>query len=209
MPRLVLISDTHNKHLEMATLPEGDILIHAGDFSARGSLDELLSFNDWLGKISHRYKVLVSGNHDHCFQRTPDKAQELLTNAIYLQDRLVEIEGLRLYGSPWQPWFFDWAFNLSRGSELRAVWEKIPDQTDVLITHTPPYGILDTILNGKKVGCEELATRVKQLRNLRLHVFGHIHEADGEEIHGNVRFVNASICTVEYQPDNSPVVVDL
>lgn len=197
MARLVLMSDTHNKHLEISQVPEGDILVHAGDFSARGSLAELSNFNEWLGTLSHRYKILVAGNHDHCFQRTPEQARNLITNAIYLQDSSVELEGLHFYGSPWQPWFFDWAFNLTRGAELRAVWEKIPNE------------ILDMVLSGKQVGCEELAVRVRQLVNLRLHVFGHIHEADGEKQQGNVRFVNASICTVRYQPDNSPVVVDL
>jgi Icc-related predicted phosphoesterase len=128
-------------------------------------------------------------------------------HAIYLQDEPVEIEGLKFYGSPWQPWFLDWAFNLERGESLRKVWARIPEDTDVLVTHGPPHGILDRTTRGEPVGCEDLRARVEELRT-PLHLFGHIHEGYGTERRGQTLFVNASSCTVSYRPLQAPVILD-
>ena len=113
-----------------------------------------------------------------------------------------------MWGSPWQPWFYDWAFNLQRGPEIRAKWDRIPAGVDVLVTHGPPAGILDRVVDGRSVGCADLLDAVRRVRPL-LHVFGHIHEAYGEVERDGTRFVNASTCTVRYAPVNAPVVVDL
>ena len=126
--RIVCISDTHSLHGQFP-VPEGDVLVHAGDATRRGSEAELRDVNHWLGTLPHRHKVLVAGNHDFGFQTHRDAAG-WITNAHYLQDRSVVIEGVRFYGSPWQPWFHDWAFNLPRGAELRRVWDRIPAGTD-------------------------------------------------------------------------------
>ena len=126
----------------------------------------------------------------------------------YLSDSGRTIDGVRVWGSPWQPWFYDWAFNLPRGAALAAKWALIPDGTDVLVTHGPPLGVLDTTLRGEPVGCAALRGRVAQLRP-RLHLFGHIHEAYGVVDHDGTLFVNASNCTLAYEPDNAAIVVDL
>jgi predicted phosphohydrolase len=173
--RLVIISDTHGLH-ESVSVPDGDILVHAGDITMDGRLSDAVAFDRWLGALPHRRKVVIAGNHDFCFERDPAKSRACLTNAIYLQDEAAEIEGLKFYGSPWQPWFFDWAFNLARGPELRAKWNLIPADTDVLVTHGPPQGCLDMTRRGEPVGCADLAAAVRRLKP-RLHVFGHIHEA--------------------------------
>jgi predicted phosphohydrolase len=131
--RLVLISDTHNKTTVLPLIPEGDILIHAGDISSQGDIVEIATFNHWLGSQPHSYKIVIAGNHDFCFQRTPGLARATLNNAIYLQDSAVTIKGLQIYGSPWQPWFFKWAFNLPRGSALENIWSAIPDGCNVLV----------------------------------------------------------------------------
>ncbi|HNC99840.1 MAG TPA: metallophosphoesterase, partial [Myxococcota bacterium] len=113
-----------------------------------------------------------------------------------------------IWGSPWQPRFFDWAFNLDRGEPLRRVWQKIPDGIDILVTHGPPKGILDRVQRGGEVGCEELREALRRVRP-RLHVFGHIHEAYGQLHLDGTHFVNAASCNLDYRPVNPPVVVEL
>ena len=129
----------------------------------------------------------------------------------YLRDSAVTIEGIKLWGSPWQPWFFDWAFNLQRGPEIARKWDLIPDDTQVLVTHGPPQGVLDETSRKppQSVGCEALSERIAALPLLKLHVFGHIHEAYGTRVRDGCTFVNASICDVRYSPVNSPVTLDL
>jgi Icc-related predicted phosphoesterase len=192
MLRIVCVSDTHGSHRK-TVMPPGDILIHAGDLTKYGWLEEVEEFNDWLGTLNHlyRYKIVIAGNHDFCFAERPNEARARITNATYLEDTATVVEGIKIYGSPWQPWFGGWAFNLPRGPESAAVWAKIPDDTDILITHGPPEGILDQNRRGDCCGCRDLLDRVVGLR-LRLHVFGHIHEAAGQLDIGGTTFVNAS-----------------
>ena len=187
----VAISDTHGYH-DRLEVPDGDVLIHGGDLTKHGRLEDVEAFDRWLAGLPHRHKIVIAGNHDFCFQHRPREARALLRHAIYLEDRAVEVEGVKFYGSPWQPEFFDWAFNLPRGPALAAVWAKIPDDTQVLITHGPPLGIGDLTHRGPHVGCEDLLRRVRQVRP-RLHVFGHIHEAAGRYDVDGTTFVNASI----------------
>lgn len=187
---LVLLSDTHGRHREV-TVPPGDVFLYAGDLTLRGEFDMIADFNDWLGNLPHRHKVMICGNHDLTFERDPVEARRRITNAIYLQDSAVEIEGLKIWGSPWQPWFFSWAFNLHRGEPIAEKWKLIPTDTDILITHGPPAGVLDWTLQEKGVGCADLLARLRQVRP-KLHLFGHIHEAAGVTVEGGTLFVNAS-----------------
>ncbi|WP_224361015.1 metallophosphatase domain-containing protein [Hyalangium versicolor] len=189
MLTLVAMADTHGYHDDL-TVPEGDILIHAGDLTRGGSLEEMAEVNAFLARLPHRHKIVVAGNHDWCFQETPAEARAVLTAATYLEDEAVIIEGLKFYGSPWQPWFLDWAFNLPRGPELARRWAKIPQDTDILITHGPPLGFGDRVA-GERVGCEDLLTRVQQVRP-KLHLFGHIHEDGGVWTEGPTTFANVT-----------------
>lgn len=211
MPRLVCVSDTHNCN-EQISVPDGDILIHAGDATVRGTVKEITLFNDWFSSLPHKYKILIAGNHDWLFETDSRLARTLLDSSIYyLQDSVVEIENLKFYGSPWQPRFFDWAFNLNRGAELAEKWKMIPADTDVLITHGPPHGILDEVPRSffvENTGCEELRKRV-EIVNPKLHVFGHIHCGYGMTELFGTKFVNASVCDEQYQPTQPPIVVDL
>ena len=209
--RLVCISDTHSLHWQMPAIPDGDVLIHAGDSLGQGTLDNIDDLNSWLGTLPHRHKLVIAGNHDWAFQHAPALARDSLSNAIYLEDSGVEIEGIRFWGSPWTPTFMDWAFMLDRGQPLHKKWQQIPESTDVLITHGPPRGIGDLVAMGfrcQNVGCVNLLDRIQQL-SLTAHVFGHIHEGYGEYSHGNTRLINASICTGRYEPTNPPIVLDL
>ena len=205
--KIVLISDTHGSHEELV-VPAGDVLIHAGDMTRTGKLNELEAFADWLRALPHWHKLLIAGNHDFCCERQPEAAQAVLAEFTYLVDEAVTIEGLNFYGSPWTPQFFDWAFQKPRGPALAAVWGQIPAGTDILITHGPPKDILDWTVSGDRAGCEDLANVVADLAP-RLHVFGHIHEAAGQETHGATTYVNASSVDLRYRVVNRPVVFDI
>lgn len=207
--RIVSISDTHGKHAKVR-LPDGDVLIHAGDFMTYGDrLSEIASFNHWLSKQPHRHKVVIAGNHDLLLESDPSLARAQLTAAIYLENSAVEIEGLHIWGSPQQPRFLDWAFNVDRGPAIRQYWNKIPTKTDILITHGPPFGILDKIApSGEHLGCEELAIAVQRVRP-KLHVFGHIHGGRGTCEHDGTKYLNAAVLDENYRIASSPQVVTL
>jgi predicted phosphohydrolase len=205
--RIVCVSDTHNQHASL-DVPPGDVLVHAGDFSMAGQAREISAFDAWLGTLPHAHKLVIAGNHDWLFQTDPGAARSLLTHAQYLEDSGTVVDGIRFWGSPWQPWFLDWAFNLQRGAEIAAKWALIPDGVDVLVTHGPPHGTRDRVEDGGLVGCEELGRALARVRP-RLHVFGHIHEGYGVTRRGDLTFVNASSCDVSYRPINPPVVIDL
>ena len=202
--RLVLISDTHNRQ-DQLVLPEGDVLVHAGDFTMSGTEKEIVAFGDWLGAQRYAHKVLVAGNHDLLFEKDPERARSYIPADVhYLRDSEVALDGVRFYGAPWQPWFLDWAFNLARGAEIAAKWALIPNGVDVLITHGPLHGVGDRTIRGENVGCEDLAAAIERVKP-RLSVFGHIHEGYG--VHGNK--INAAICDERYRVVNAPVVVDI
>jgi predicted phosphohydrolase len=193
-------------------IPDGDVLVHAGDATSTGTAEEVERFLQWFDVQPHARRLFIAGNHDWLFQRQPDLAAMMLAEhpgITYLQDEQVEIAGIRFYGSPWQPEFNQWAFNLPRrGHAIRAVWARVPQGTDVLITHGPPHGILDQVRGGTHLGCEALAERVAAVKP-RIHVFGHIHDGFGVVQSTSTLFINASLCDEDYLPINRPVVVDL
>jgi predicted phosphohydrolase len=202
--RLVAVADTHLFHDEL-TVPDGDVFIHAGDLCRAGTLDELDRAARWLHTLPHRFKIMVAGNHDRAFQIHPESARRLLgQDVIYLQDAGTVVEGVRFWGSPWQPAFNDWAFNLPRGRELAEKWALIPEGLDVLITHGPPRGIGDRTSYGPvRSGCVDLRARVAAVRP-RLHLFGHIHEDGGAWDIDGTMFVN---CT-SWECERAPTVID-
>jgi predicted phosphohydrolase len=205
--RIVALSDTHCMH-ERIAVPEGDVLIHAGDFCLSGKASQARAFARWLAAQPHPHKVVIAGNHDRCLELDPALGPLLFEGCHYLFDSEVTVAGLRLYGSPWQPWFLDWAFNLPRGERLREKWALIPAGIDVLVTHGPPFGVRDRVLDGTPVGCEELLSAIARVRP-RVHVFGHIHEGYGVERVGATLHANASSCTFAYAPVNPAIVIDL
>lgn len=206
--RLVFISDTHNKHAQVA-VPQGDVLLHTGDFSGRGRLEEAESFLNWFAAQPHPHKVLIAGNHDFLAERNPEIFRALLpAGVIYLEDAAAEVAGIRIWGSPIQPWFFDWAFNRQRGADIRRHWDLIPADTDILLVHGPPYGILDKVVPDQRpVGCRDLLKRVQDL-GVKICAFGHIHEGYGTHEADGTLFLNASILDEKYVLRNAPLVVD-
>lgn len=205
--KIALFSDTHGSH-EQITIPEADIVIFAGDMTHCRTAPEVAGFNRFLGRLPHRHKVVIGGNHDHMLADNPEKAGSLLSEAIYLQDSSVVISGITIYGTPWQPLFgvnaCD-AFALPRGKALQEKWKMIPPGTDILLTHSPPLGILDHdgfISNG----CFDLLETVAALKP-KYHVFGHIHDSHGMVQLGPTRYIN---CNVQGENDSlrSPLLLD-
>jgi len=197
MPTIAAMADTHGRH-ERLVVPPADILIHAGDLTGYGTRGQVEASLAWLKALPHRHKVLVAGNHDFLFEQEPDLAASLVREAgiTYLLDQEVTIEGLRIWGSPWQPRFFDWAFNLDRGEPLAAKWRLVPGGVDVLVTHGPPAGYGDRCHDGRRVGCADLLEHLHRIEP-RVHLFGHIHEDRGEWQLGPTRVVNCTVSECE------------
>jgi Icc-related predicted phosphoesterase len=174
------------------------------------STDEIDDFNAWLGSLPHKHKIVIAGNHDLLFEVRPTEARARITNAVYLEDSGVTLEGLNFWGSPVTPVFGDWAFVADRGAAIRRHWDKIPDDTDVLVTHGPPFGTLDKPdMLTPHLGCQELTKAV--IRTMpRLHVFGHVHGGYGREsAWNNMLLVNCAVLNEAYALTNQPTVVDL
>jgi predicted phosphodiesterase len=238
--RLSCLSDTHrvfeSKYLKLSQqekyshIPQDtDILIHAGDFTSTGKLDEIQLFREFMNQVEVPHKIVIAGNHEitidtpfyarrgkdfhrdlYSSQQCRATLMEPLSDSSfhYLENEGMTCCGLKFWGSPVSPEFYDWAFGMDRGPEIATLWGKIPSAVDVLITHGPPalYGSL--CYNGIDAGCLDLLKRVRIVKPT-LHVFGHIHEAFGIFKEDTVTFVNASKCTLKYQPLNPTIVVDM
>lgn len=209
MAKVVCLSDTHGLHKKLK-LPEGDILIHSGDMLNHGVIDELVDFNAWLGKQNFRYKICVAGNHDRVFQHNPELARKVLSNAIYLQDELVVVEGLRIYGTPWTPTFGYWSFMASE-ADLKYHYSYIPEDLDILVSHGPPKGILDIVPRGVHAGSTSMKEALTKLTLPPIHhIFGHLHTGGGKTVEvGDTFYHNAAICTEEYKPLNKIITFDI
>ena len=206
--RFVAISDTHGKH--NFELPEGDVLLHAGDVSSRGLKTEIQRFLDWFAGLDYTYKIFIAGNHDFFFEEaSADDIQAMIPpEIIYLNDSGVEIAGIHIWGSPIQPWFYDWAFNRQRGPAIQKHWDLIPANSDIVITHGPVFGIHDRTVSGLPVGCEGLLPVIQRIKP-KVHLCGHIHEAYGSRQVGETLYLNASILDVRYTIANPPIVFDV
>lgn len=207
--KIICFADTH-RCIEGLDLSKSDIVLCAGDFCNSGSMEDVIAFNRWFSHLPCRYKILVAGNHDVCFERDPALAISLLDkNITYLQDEGIEIGGVKFYGSPWQLPFMNWAFNLP-DEDLSRKFERIPNDVDVLITHSPPYGILDSVNGREHLGSKSLLERVYQVKP-RYHIFGHIHHGYGKHVDKarNITFINTGLLDESYNFVNQPVVIEL
>lgn len=203
--QFVAISDTHCRHHSLR-LPPGDVLLHAGDITMRGLRSELLDFLLWFSLQPFRYKIFIGGNHDFCLEQIPatQLAALIPEGVTYLNDSGTTIEGVRIWGSPVSPYQQNWAFNRHRGAHIRRHWQKIPEDTNILVTHTPPFGILDQIVSEKSNGDKDLLKKVSALQ-LSVHLFGHIHEAYGQIKREKTSYINCSLMNEQYQLVNPPI----
>ena len=212
--RITCISDTHTKH-DHLKLPGGDILIHCGDLMNSGwNYADITNFLKWFESQPYDELIFIAGNHDRRFETDTLDVKAILEGfptITYLQDDWVEVNGIKIYGSPWQPEFYGWAFNLPRrGDELKERWDAIPQDTDILITHGPPQGHLDTSghpYNEPLLGCELLRVKVEEIKP-NIHIFGHIHGGFGYKEYEGTHFINASVLDERYQQVNKPITID-
>lgn len=226
-----ILSDTHNRH-ESFKCKGGDILLHSGDCTGRGSMQEAIKFLDWFGKQPYSHRIMIAGNHDWIFEDQPQlmKDEAMQRGIILLNDSGAIVKDMeneyliRIWGSPVQPWFHNWAFNRARTEKeatarhpwIKPHWDMIPKNTEILLSHGPPYMILDEVSNvvgdsynpEQHVGCEELAKRILET-NVKLHVFGHIHEGRGCKYIGPTTYVNGSSLDRMYCPaDDKPIRIN-
>lgn len=228
--RIVGISDTHLIDVlrgETVIVPDGDVLVHCGDATMRGTYQEVAQFATRFDRYPHKHKLFVPGNHDWQFQIEHEKGNKFseVSWADILIDSGVTIDGVKFWGSPWQPEFCNWAFNLPRGPELKKHWDLIPSDTKVLVTHTPPMGILDGVWNTRweydketkrqemhryqeHVGCADMLLAVQRVKP-KLHIFGHVHSAYGRVDGPETTFVNCALANEKYHLVHQPVVIDL
>ena len=214
--KITFISDTHNKHKFVTDdLPGGDLLIHAGDISSMGYEHEIREFCKWYNSLdNYTHKVFIAGNHDWGFQINTEKVKEILdfySDITYIEDNevLVGEKLVSVYGSPWQPEFYNWAFNLPRnGYELKEKWGNIPNNTDILITHGPAYGYVDKVIGRpENLGCELLTDRIKEIKP-KIHVCGHIHTGYGYTFDGDTHYINAAVLNESYVYYNKPLTIE-
>ena len=200
---LVILGDTHEQHREVE-VPAGDILIFTGDLSMFSkSLAAIEDFNDWLGELPHRWKLVIPGNHEF-FLEADARRRSLLSNATVLIDEEITIDGLKIYGSPMTPQYG--AFGKSSPADRVQHWARVPSDVNVLITHGPPHGILDRSPGQlEHAGDPELMARLRELPELRLHCFGHIHGGYGSVERDGVVFVNAALLGPFGDIDKAPV----
>lgn len=218
--KIVVISDVHGKYNKLV-IPECDLLISCGDYSFTGALHEVRNFHKWLNKQPAKHIVSLQGNHErevqNNFNISKQVAIEQCPKVHFMEEGPLELEGVKFWFSAYTPTFFNWGYMRDRGPEIKEHWDRIPDDTENLITHGPAYGILDKVEKqhpaGHKVdsfqGCVDLLDRIKQLKSLKFHFFGHIHGSYGFHEENGVKFYNCSICDEGYKPVNKPVVVEI
>jgi hypothetical protein len=211
--KFVCLSDTHRyRDIE---IPSGDVLLYAGDDDIVDTYN-LINFTRFTKKVKFKHYIITSGNHDFLFEEQSFAREYLLENdIIYLQDEFVIIEGIKIYATPYTPTFFNWAFMESE-ENLEKRYNKIPDDTSILITHGPAFGYLDQVDESKNtahLGSKALDKKISSLKNLKYHIFGHIHGGYGMIIpHYNNGYpvrVNCSICNEAYQPVNKPITLEV
>lgn len=207
--KIVAIADTHGLH-ENIILPKGDMLIHAGDITLKGQHSETKDFMRWLARQPFTHKILIAGNHDFFLEKAghEDLKKLLPEGAHYLCDSGITINGIKIWGSPYTPWFHGWAFNRQRGEDIHLHWQKIPDDTQLLITHGPPFGILDSNADEMHVGDKDLLRAVQRVKPL-LHLFGHVHEGYGKLAKNGSLFFNACILNERDEVQNKPWLIEI
>lgn len=196
--KVLHISDTHGCHRQLHDLPQADVIVHSGDFTMNGSEQEALDFMNWFCDLSYPHMIFICGNHDDClYGSTIDGLDD---NVHYLCNSGVEIDGMKFYGIPM------FMSDCITGRQARH-YANIPDDTDILITHTPPFGILDFDDN-INYGSEELLSRITAVQP-RLHLFGHIHSQRGIVTLSGTIFSNGAVMNTDYSNLRKPNLIDL
>ena len=205
--RTLALSDTHNLHRSITAPMQGDLLIHAGDFSFFfDDMAAIRDFNAWLGELRFRHKIVVPGNHERIMYQRPE-LRRIITNATVLINEAATIEGVRLWGSPVT--CDDAAFGCSTADERRALYASIPEGTNIVISHGPPYGVRDVEFRSGGVhrGCPELLAAVQRVQP-QVHIFGHMHAGRGAVRIGPTTFINAAMMGWSGDLEHRPISFD-
>ena len=233
--KCTVISDTHCAHRDIEPLKGGDFLFHAGDLSYFGQPGEIEDFMDWFSQQPYRHKVFIAGNHDFGFEPIGEgrlcnekgifyfRGRELkkglekyyrdmayFRGIHYLNKEAIELDGVKIYGIPDQPEFCGWAFNYYNNVVAEDIFSRIPEDTNVLLTHGPAFGILDSpsvtsLIGGDdRLGCKILLEHVQRVKP-KFHLFGHIHESHGKKKVGDTTHINAAFCSIPYSIHNKPI----
>ncbi len=215
--QIVTISDLHTYHRDtffnewLRDIPnhEESMIIFAGDSTSSGTLSEAVKFLEWYQELNFKWKIKIAGNHDWVYERSPAIIENLLASEFpsihYLNDSGVTLDGINIWGSPVQPWFHNWAFNRWRGEDIKKHWDLIPNNTDILVTHSPAYLKGDRVKHGEHVGCKDLLHKIEEIKP-KLHISGHIHEGYGVYNNEHTLFFNASQLDQHYSLVNKPLV---
>lgn len=219
--RFVCISDSHSLFFNF---PPGDVLLHAGDFTKKGTSDEVLQFANYLKTTNYQYKIIIAGNHDSPFDISnfddimkkrrnpypcdPYAVKRLFKDFIYLEDSFVNVFGYTVWGTPWTHQHYKGAFTIKEKYILGQKFQQIPLGVDIVLSHSPPNGILDRSKDNRHLGSEVLAETIRMIKP-KVHVFGHIHEGHGVQTIDGTTYINASVCNNRYQPIYTPIVFDL
>ena len=215
--RICAVSDTHTYH-HRTNVPNGDVFVCCGDITFKGELHVIEDFCAWMKNLPHKHKVCIFGNHERGCERGHKREPAIKmvkdAGAHYLEDSGIEIEGYKFWGSPITKWFHSWEWNRYPGKDIQKHWNMIPDDTQILLTHGQPYGILDLAPTGfdefENVGDHDLLDRISKLPKLIAHIGGHLHTPGGHQITvNNVIYANAAICTEQHEPTNLPIVIDI
>ncbi len=212
--KITCISDTHQLH-DQLIIPPCDMIIHAGDFTNRGKMDEVRNFVEWYAAQDSKYKILVCGNHEVEISKNPEFLSKycMENDIILLHNSHVEINGLKIFGSPYSKKFGNWAYALP-DVELDKIWSIMDSDIDILVTHGPAFFRLDKCPGGN-VGSASLNSHIDvRLTKLKLHVAGHIHESRGTSLestnYDKYIAVNASICGIPYSDIIiNPITIEL
>jgi Icc-related predicted phosphoesterase len=208
--KIVALSDTHGNHLSV-DIPEGDIIIHCGDFTRKSNYQEVMDFIQWYSELRFSHKILVAGNHDRFIEKRKQEFLEILNgrNIIYLENQSVQVDAYKLFGSPYTRIFGGiGSFTYSNEDEAREIWDIIPNGSDIIITHGPPEGFRDySKTENKNTGCAVLLEHILKIKPA-YHIFGHLHESYGIDSNEDTVFVNASLVNGAEEVINSPIVIE-
>jgi len=216
--KVVAISDVHCKWNKLK-IPECDILISVGDYSFQGEKHVVRDYHHWLNEQDAGYIISIQGNHEKWveknFAEAKQIAEEECPGVHFMVEGLVEIEGIKIWGSAITPWFHNWAYNRYRGEDILRHWSQIPEGIDILATHGPVYGILDEVLSPcgdpydppRNVGCEMLLQEIKRVKPA-IHLCGHIHSGYGQVHKDSTSYYNVSVCDEMYVASNPVTIIE-
>lgn len=206
--KIITLSDTHGRHEDLI-LPEADLILHSGDITyfSHNGMQRVADFMDWFQRQPAKHKIFIAGNHDLHLEKEEKFFRTVIPpGIIYLNDEMVTVDGVSIWGSPITPWFHDWAFNRRRGHEIQKHWDLIPSGIDILLTHGPAYGILDKS-GSENIGCKDLLKTIERVKPL-IHCFGHTHVDPGIKKIKETFFINSAVVNHKYLIVRKPIIVD-